>query len=306
MENDDSGSVPLREEDATSGNSGSIGEMLRREREKRQISIETIAAKLRLNAKFIEALEQDRYELLPGDTYIRVYLRSLAQYLSLDSEDIFRRFFNERGLSGVDTLRKDSSTKISLPALEERKKPGMVIPLVIVLVVVLAGLGFIARKHRLLSAHSSKTTVMVADSAGRSAAALADTNKGTGGAADESSGAVAESSRAVAAPAADSLHQPMAGGSGPMKLQILVKHDSCRVRVYTDGKEWQKVMHRGGWITFFAQDSFNIFVSVSDAVTLTVDGKAISLPARTGASAIKVGRTGIVWWTLEKWESTFH
>jgi len=303
MENDDSGNMPQREESATSGNSGSIGEMLRREREKRQISIETIAAKLRLNAKYIEALEQDRYDLLPGDTYIRVYLRSLAQYLSLDSEDIFRRFFNERGLSGADTLRKDSSTKISLPALEDRKKPGMMVPVVIVLLVVLAGLGFIARKHGLFSTHSSKTAAMVADSVGRSAAAVpAD----SGGAAVESSGTVADSSHSGALPVADSLHQPPAGGNGQMKLQILVKHDSCRVRVYTDGKEWQRAMHRGAWITLFAKDSFNILVSASDAVTLTLDGKPVSLPARTGASAIRVDRTGIAWWTLEKWESTFH
>jgi cytoskeleton protein RodZ len=309
MENDESGNSFHEAESAPPEKSGRIGEMLRREREKRQISIETIAAKLRLNAKYIEALEEDRYDRLPGDTYIRVYLRSLAQYLSLDSEDIFRRFFDERGLSGADTLRKDSTTKINLPALESRKKNSPVVAVVILLIIVLAGLGFLARKHRWLSTHVSKAAVSAVDSATGAAASVAGTVADSGksaGVAVESSASVAESTHAAAAPASDTLQPPVPGTGGAMKLLVMIRHDSSRVRVYSDGKEWRKTLHRGAWITFFAQDSFNVFVSASEAVTLTLDGKPVSLPERTGVSAIKVGRAGVAWWTAEKWERIFH
>ena len=85
-----------------------VGDILKQEREKRRISVDAVARTLKLNAKYIEALEANRYDQLPGDTYIRVYLRSLSRFLSLDSEEIFQRFFQERGLTGADTLRKDS------------------------------------------------------------------------------------------------------------------------------------------------------------------------------------------------------
>ena len=98
-----------------------VGETIKRERERRQISIDVVAKTLKLNARYIEALEANEYDQLPGDTYVRVYLRSLSHFLSLDSEEIFRRFFEERGLTGADTLRKDSSTKINLKAQEEKK-----------------------------------------------------------------------------------------------------------------------------------------------------------------------------------------
>jgi cytoskeletal protein RodZ len=121
-----------------------VGEIIRRERERRNASLPVIAKDLRLSPKFIEALEANDYDLLPGDTYIRVYLRSLCKYFSLNADEILERFFKERGLSGVDTLRKDSSTKIHLATLKEKDKPNKTIILAITVVVVLALLSFIA------------------------------------------------------------------------------------------------------------------------------------------------------------------
>ena len=107
--------------DGTGWGEERVGEIIKHERERRQISIDTVAKTLKLNARYIEALEATKYDQLPGDTYLRVYLRSLSRYYSLDSEEIFRRLFKERGLTGADTLRKDSSTKINLKAQEEKR-----------------------------------------------------------------------------------------------------------------------------------------------------------------------------------------
>jgi cytoskeletal protein RodZ len=128
-----------------------VGEIIRRERERRQISIEAMAKTLRLNARYIEAIEANNYDRLPGDTYIRVYLRSLSRFLSLDSEEIFQRFFEERGLTGADTLRKDSRTKINLTAQEEKKTdtPLIAIFSAIALLVIFS---FIVNRH---GCHSS-------------------------------------------------------------------------------------------------------------------------------------------------------
>jgi transcriptional regulator with XRE-family HTH domain len=284
MEHDDSGTSVRETGDKQSGKNESIGEIIRREREKRQITVEMIAAKLRLNAKYIEALEENRYDRLPGDTYIRVYLRSLARYLSLDSAEIFRRFFDERGLTGADTLRKDSKTKINLPVLDDRKRSDSTVFIAISLIIVLAGIGFLARKHGGFFSHLSKFSVTAADSTNRNvtspAGTIADNTKGTSGI--------------------------TVAGSGPMKLLVTIQRDSCQVRVYSDGKEWRRVMHRGAWKAFFAQDSFNVCVSVSDAVALTLNDQPVSLQVMTGASALKIARTGVAQWTLEKWETTFH
>jgi cytoskeletal protein RodZ len=102
-----------------------VGEILRKARESRQLSIATIARNLKLNPRYIEALESSDYDLIPADAYIRVYLQSLSRHLSLNSEELLSRFFKERGVTGVDTLKRDPNTKINL-ALEEKKKPNPV------------------------------------------------------------------------------------------------------------------------------------------------------------------------------------
>jgi cytoskeletal protein RodZ len=143
-----------------------VGEILKRERERRQISIEAVAGKLRLNARYIEALEANRYDQLPGDTYIRVYLRSLSNFFSLTSEEILRRFFEERGLTGADTLRKDSSTKINLAAQEEKKSttPLLVTLAVIALLVISS---FIANRPGCHSTRHHKRAETALDTAGQ-------------------------------------------------------------------------------------------------------------------------------------------
>jgi cytoskeleton protein RodZ len=140
------------------------GGILRREREKRQISIETVAKTLRLNPRYIEALEANKYDQLPGDTYIRVYLRSLSRYFSLDSEDIFQQFFQERGLTGADTLRKDSRTKINLAAQEEKKNNTALIA-VFSAIALLAVFSFVINRQGCHSASASKSQKTIGDSA---------------------------------------------------------------------------------------------------------------------------------------------
>jgi hypothetical protein len=89
-----------------------IGAMLKRARESRGLTIEALSKELKLNPRYIQALEVDDYDLLPGDTYIRVYLRSVCVFLALNPDDILKRFFDERGLSGVDTLRRAADAGI--------------------------------------------------------------------------------------------------------------------------------------------------------------------------------------------------
>lgn len=130
-----------------------IGDILRNARKARGITVETLARELRLNERYIQALESSDYDQLPGDTYIRVYLRSLCVFLSLPPEDILKRFFDERGLTGVDTLRKDSSTKINLTAVPEKKQPSPILYIILALIAALIAFSFIANNQGWFSPH---------------------------------------------------------------------------------------------------------------------------------------------------------
>lgn len=68
------------------------GELLRGAREKQHLSVQQVAEKMYLTRHYIEALEANSYDKLPGDVFVRGYLRSYARLLGLDSADILSRY----------------------------------------------------------------------------------------------------------------------------------------------------------------------------------------------------------------------
>ncbi|MXZ80835.1 MAG: helix-turn-helix domain-containing protein [Gammaproteobacteria bacterium] len=67
---------------------GSVGQILRRTRESRQLSVEDVASMLKLHRRFISALENDRYDELPGHTFAKGYVRSYSTLLKLDPREL--------------------------------------------------------------------------------------------------------------------------------------------------------------------------------------------------------------------------
>ena len=64
----------------------SLSEKLRRERELRGISLKQISEDTKIGVRFLEALEEDRLDVIPGEFYRRSYLRAYARYLGLDED----------------------------------------------------------------------------------------------------------------------------------------------------------------------------------------------------------------------------
>lgn len=73
----------------------SLGTFLRKEREQKDIALETLSEKTRVPLKFLQAMEEDRWDKLPSLVYIQGYLRSYALYLGLSPEKLFTRYKNE-------------------------------------------------------------------------------------------------------------------------------------------------------------------------------------------------------------------
>ncbi|ETW93445.1 MAG: hypothetical protein ETSY1_39180, partial [Candidatus Entotheonella factor] len=70
----------------------SLGPYLRSEREQQGIDLHDIASMTKIQPKFIEALEADDYDRLPKGPFVIGFLRSYAQCLSLDADEIVAFF----------------------------------------------------------------------------------------------------------------------------------------------------------------------------------------------------------------------
>lgn len=72
-----------------------VGPYLRSLREHYKLSVADVAARLHIRAKYIEAIEQARYDLLPSKVYGRGYVASYAEFLGIDPQHTANKIFGE-------------------------------------------------------------------------------------------------------------------------------------------------------------------------------------------------------------------
>src|SRR3954447_14713636 len=61
-----------------------IGETLRETRMRRRIDMTEVEAATKIRAKYLRALENEEWDLLPGPPFVKTFLRTYAEYLDLD------------------------------------------------------------------------------------------------------------------------------------------------------------------------------------------------------------------------------
>ncbi|GGJ43723.1 helix-turn-helix domain-containing protein [Neoroseomonas lacus] len=88
--------------DITAAEAARVGEELREARLTLGASVEDMAEHLRINRRYIHALEEGRVKDLPGAAYAVGFVRSYAAALGLDPDDAVRRF---RDVTGGATVK---------------------------------------------------------------------------------------------------------------------------------------------------------------------------------------------------------
>lgn len=76
----------------------SIGEILKEERERHRLSLDKLSSKTKIKKKYLLALENNQFELLPASTFVRGYLKIYGQLFGFDHQPLvalLRRDFKE-------------------------------------------------------------------------------------------------------------------------------------------------------------------------------------------------------------------
>src|ERR1700757_2881498 len=80
-----------------------IGVSLREARQKRGLTPADVQKAIRIRDRYLQALEEERWELLPGDAYVKGFLRTYADYLGLDG-NLYVEEYNSRFAHPEDPL----------------------------------------------------------------------------------------------------------------------------------------------------------------------------------------------------------
>jgi cytoskeleton protein RodZ len=70
----------------------SFGGDLRRERELRGISLDEISRETKISVRLLEAMELDRFDLLPGGIFRKAFVRNYANYIGLNEEKVLQEY----------------------------------------------------------------------------------------------------------------------------------------------------------------------------------------------------------------------
>ncbi len=89
-----------------------IGTTLREARMRQKIDISEVEAETKIRAKYLRALENEEWALLPGSTFVKSFLRTYAEFLGLDSRlllEEYRQAYEPVSTGELTPLRSPSS-----------------------------------------------------------------------------------------------------------------------------------------------------------------------------------------------------
>ena len=117
-----------------------VGRYLKRTREARAMSLEEVSRATRIPVASIERIEGDHFDDLPGEVFVRGFLRAYARALSMPPEDVLTRYTASRRVAYV--------TPLPIAAPDKRpqgKRFGVAIAFVLLLILFTLALSFVLR-----------------------------------------------------------------------------------------------------------------------------------------------------------------
>jgi cytoskeletal protein RodZ len=82
-----------------------LGEDLKKRREEMDFSLEQVGREINVASKYLGALEKGDYQKLPGDIYVRNFIKSYTHFLKLDSEKFLEQYADEQAISQAVSSR---------------------------------------------------------------------------------------------------------------------------------------------------------------------------------------------------------
>lgn len=254
-----------------------IGNILREARIRKGLSIKDVSDATKIRSKYLEGLEQDDYEVLPGPTYAKAFLRSYAAFLKLDADALVEEYRHSHELRREESraLRESTAQQPRSRTLAERKKRKTrrsqrgyallgVVAVAVVVVLAYWGSGW----------------------GGQPAATLGPGNLETS---TSSTGGAGESSTTTGVTGAEAFTTTTSAAVSTGKNVVLVlsvSKDSCWVDVREDNAEGARLftgtLEKGEEQTFNSAKRYWLRVGIPEVLVLSVNGTPRTLDAPAG------------------------
>jgi cytoskeleton protein RodZ len=281
----------------------SIGETLRRERQRRNLDLDQVSRELKISSRFLEAIEEQQFDRLPGGVFARSFVRQYARMLGLDEEeaaDEMQKLIAPPETAPVEDKPKEKMPEFHVPRMEAwesvgDRKPRWLssLPALALMVVVMLGCSMVygwwqrERQHNNTAAGQvtpgvvhKMPPVQAAHPRPQSPPAAVPNPVPAQPSAVPPNAASAPSTAATGGASAPAgamaaAETPADSGGAPVRVQ-LVASEPVWVRVQTDGKySFSGVLSANETRTVEASNQVTLRLGNAGGITILLNGKPI-------------------------------
>jgi cytoskeleton protein RodZ len=240
-----------------------FGEHLKREREMRGVSRDEICAATRIGTRFLDALENEQWEILPGGIFNRGFVRAVARFLGLDEDDLVAEYdiaFSEQNLEIAASVSTPTPRQVAKPRRRRFASLGALA------VLVLLGTGWIGWRWR------QSYGLRQAPHRGNGAAAVIPTSQADSPASTPFAAGPSPTASTTSPPRSSPAPAEIQG----LQLKIEAGKETT-VSVSADGsKAFEGSMIAGQSRTFTAQTTIDISAKDAGALLLELNGQTLA------------------------------
>ena len=239
-----------------------IGATLREARMRRHIDITEVESATKIRAKYLRAMEDEEWDLLPGPTFVKSFLRTYADYLGLDSRLLIEQWKrnNERV---TEAELPPLAPRGSSSGARRRRQPGRWRGVVLALCVVAVLVGGLYAARARPASDNNAPAAPVTSTTKKKAAATPKKKK-----------------KAKPAPTTVKLK---VGATAPVYVCLVDQSNKKLIPGLT--------LQPGGAARSFSAKRFRINLGNASA-TLTVNGKRVPLPASSAGIGLEITPKG--------------
>jgi cytoskeletal protein RodZ len=269
-----------------------LGQQLKQSREEKGISLQEIAESTHISIRFLQAIENDAYDVLPGGVFNRAFVRKFARQVGFDEEQAVNLYQEQWQEQGGEPER---GYQLGVDEPDFRQSSGNGLLLSFVALLVIGSLAYAAYQY---------FTPTIPNSDGSAVAGL--NNPASPGVTPTPS----VTPEATASPSSNLPGSPTPGATasptpsptpeapgGAMRVQLTAPVEEVWVKVYTDGKEaWKGILDPGQSREFDVSEEIILSIGRVHSLKIAINGrnldfvKFLSNPKATRAFNVVINK----------------
>jgi cytoskeleton protein RodZ len=261
------------------------GELLRRERERRGVSLQQAAEDLHLDAWTVEALEQNRFSALGAPVYAKGYLRKYAALLDLSPDIVIARYESVADRPAAPTPIPIMTSAPPIAPRVSLKKPLLIVAALIALALAVWLVRFLLASPAILDRVTDQSVERAAPEETAAAPVPAQASEPLAPAAQPGAAPPAAEARSATASSA----APTVAASGPnVRLRLEFSETSwAEVHDGADRRLMFGLGEPGRVRNLTGAAPLRVTLGAASAVTVYVNDEQIVIPRREGRDASK-------------------